>query len=139
MLHKEDRLSFIHNKVMMETLRASRIVIMGKSAGGSLAQEFALRHSASIISLVLAAPASSSVEHISELCPSNSKHMHPTFLAWAADDPSYAKSEIWLKHCRNEAPFVFYSAESGGHRVLPEYTKQIFAFLERVRLNQESK
>ena len=136
LLHKQvshsDMLSVLHDTVMTEVLQASHVVVMGKSAGGGLAQEFAFQYPENLLALVLAAPSSSNPDHISTFCPSDRNHMQaPLFLAWAADDASFGKSNLWLETCqRKRNAFSFYSAKSGGHRVLPEYAAQIQSFFD---------
>jgi pimeloyl-ACP methyl ester carboxylesterase len=134
-----DMLTLLHQIVLTDTLHASRVIVMGKSAGGGLAQEFALKFPHNLLALVLAAPASSQPEHILSFCSpapviSSPEHTHshtPLFLAWAVDDPSYAKSRLWLNTCReDDTSFLFYSAKQGGHRILPEYEVPILNFLQ---------
>lgn len=121
-------LPLIHKTVLTDTLQSQRVIIMGKSAGGALAQEFAIRYPRNVAALVLAAPASSVPDNVHRICPSNKNHAHlPFFLAWANDDPSYSKSALWRDVCHEKA-FEFYKAEKGGHRVLPEYTDPIVEF-----------
>lgn len=135
-LHKvplSDLLSLLHEKVMTEVLQASRVVVMGKSAGGALAQQFALQHPSRVLALVLAAPSSSTPDHIAALCPPAAAAAAPLFLAWATDDPSFGKSKSWVDTCqgrKKDAFFSFYSADTGGHRVLPEYAAPIQSFLD---------
>jgi pimeloyl-ACP methyl ester carboxylesterase len=162
-------LSFLHDKVMTETLQASRVIVMGKSLGGSLAQEFALKYPQTLLALVLVAPATSAPDRIASFCPtpipppsshsdsdsdsdssgSSSNRLtrmpFPLFLAWAADDPSYRKSKVWLERCRrntssssssSSSSFFFYSAKSGGHRVLPEYGAPLLTFFDTQHVSE---
>lgn len=142
MLRKRDFdvIDFLHHKLLSDTLQASRVFVMGKSAGGSLAQAFALKYPDSIRGLVLAAPASSVPEHIAVFCATGVAQSRntPLLLAWAMDDPSFGKSQLWLDECRNDklkkSSFSFYSAKTGGHRVLQEYSEPILNFLQKHRL-----
>mmetsp|Transcript_7421 Transcript_7421/g.12479 ORF Transcript_7421/g.12479 Transcript_7421/m.12479 type:complete len:243 (-) Transcript_7421:206-934(-) len=140
-LNIPDIISFLHEVVLIDKLGATRAIIMGKSAGGSLAQDFALQYPHVVEALVLAAPARTNPEHITKFCSveSQSHNAHfPVFLAWALDDPSFQKSRLWVDACEQrdgqaqatqQVGFTMYTATSGGHRVLPEYGEPIVDFL----------
>ena len=64
---------------VMEGLRVETAVLLGKSWGGGIALETALKHPEQISQLILTAPARSNIEPLAQL-------QQPVLMAWAEDD-----------------------------------------------------
>lgn len=125
----KDIMDMLATQVLHNTLRSGKAVILGKSYGGLLAQEFALQYPQQIVSLVLFAPASTNHKEnaaIDRLC----KHRPalPIFLGWTGDDSSYMHRSKFLRACTH-AEFLFHSELYGGHAITPEYYEPITKFL----------
>jgi predicted esterase len=105
----------------------SSAIVMGKSAGGSLAQSFARAYPKEISKLCLICPVASEVDVIRELSGRDLK----LFLAWAEDDPiaPFTKSGLWKSNYK-ESLLSFTSAKRGGHAILDEYAVPLLRFLK---------
>lgn len=90
--------------------------IMGKSWGGGLALEFALRSSDKVKSLILSAPAYRDFERLERLVP-------PVLLAWSKDDPviPYRYATSFTGAIPNVELATY---ERGGHSAGPKNADQ---------------
>jgi pimeloyl-ACP methyl ester carboxylesterase len=93
-------------------LEKDRASIMGKSWGGGIALETALRHPDVIEKLILSAPAYYDVEKLAELS-------QPVLLAWSEDDPviPYRRARAFLEVVPS-IKLVTYT--QGGHSAGPK-------------------
>lgn len=90
--------------------------IMGKSWGGGIALELALRSPGKVKSLILSAPAYRDFENLKQL-------IQPVLLAWSKDDPviPYRYAKMLTDSIRN-VELVAY--ETGGHSAAPKNAEQ---------------
>lgn len=96
---------------IIKSLKKNRAVIMGKSWGGGIAIETAMRHPRLISKLILSAPAFRDLDRLSKLSP-------PVLLAWSKDDPV-----IPYKYARKYEATVpniqLVTYDNGGHSAAP--------------------
>ncbi|MCA9940246.1 MAG: alpha/beta hydrolase [Anaerolineales bacterium] len=97
---------------ILDSLDAPTASLMGKSWGGSVAIETALRHPGRITHLILTAPAFRDWDRLAGLT-------QPMLLAWAQDDPvipfHYAAQFVdAIPHCQLQ------TYPTGGHNAAPE-------------------
>jgi pimeloyl-ACP methyl ester carboxylesterase len=122
-----DILDILSLQVLHNIFNAPRAILMGKSYGGLLAHEFALKHPQQVISLVLFAPASThrgSIERLCQLQP-----IIPLFLGWTGDDGSFTHRSKFLHSCEQNKEFMFHTEMFGGHALTEEYHQPIVEFL----------
>jgi len=116
----------INEAVLENVFHADKAVIMGKSWGGYQAFTHVTSHPEKVLKLVLQAPGFSNHDRITAL----HKTGVPTFLAWAKDDPVvwYSTTETWTAIFGSD--ITIFTAEVGGHAIIPEYAEPILKFLQ---------
>lgn len=129
----KDILEILTTQVLHNTLHAEKAIILGKSYGGLLAHEFALKYPTQVMSLVLFAPASGNHERIGQLCQHTPSI--PLYLGWTRDDPSYLHHAKFIHICKQK-DFTFQDELYGGHAITQEYFEGIMKFLTASTTNK---
>ena len=98
-------------RAIISGLGKENATIMGKSWGGGIALEMALKHSQLVSALILSAPAFSRLDRLGGLS-------QPLLLAWSKDDPviPFRYSKEWVI-AYPSTKLVAY--ETGGHSAAP--------------------
>jgi pimeloyl-ACP methyl ester carboxylesterase len=111
---------------LLTGLGAATATLMGKSWGGAIALETALRHPARVPRLILTAPAFGDLARLAQV-------RQPVLLAWAQDDPVIPVARA--KHVAEALPncrLLLYP--TGGHSAAPKnattFAPEAVAFLE---------
>lgn len=135
---------FLREAVMRGYLRGQYkdMIICGKSWGGKQAIQFAVSSPKLVRKLCLVAPATTDKTMITALgkplhSPSEgwtvpAQNYIPVLLAWAKDDRAlwFNNIKFWTEEsCLQPNQLKLVTAETGGHRVLPEFVDPIVSFV----------
>lgn len=99
-------------EAIISGLGHSRAAIMGKSWGGGIALELALRQPEKVAALILSAPAYRNIEHLSGMTI-------PVLLAWSRDDP-IIPYRYAAEYVRTLPQAELISYDQGGHSAGPK-------------------
>eukprot|EP00927_Polykrikos_kofoidii_P057313 TRINITY_DN51433_c0_g1_i1.p1 TRINITY_DN51433_c0_g1~~TRINITY_DN51433_c0_g1_i1.p1 ORF type:complete len:246 (-),score=28.72 TRINITY_DN51433_c0_g1_i1:274-1011(-) len=108
-------------QILNYTRQKSFDALLGKSAGGAIAANFAAAQPNVVRNVVLVAPALRSMDLTIR---------QPALLCWARDDPTISfQRSAGVSKCLVSSESRRYFVPTGGHTVLSEYTDKIVDFL----------
>lgn len=124
----KDIISALSIQVLHNTLKAKQAIILGKSYGGLLANEFAMQHQQQVTALILFAPATPPAFSVERLCTLQPRI--PIFLGWSKNDASYSHHGKYVEQCdAKDKFFMFHSEYYGEHAITKEYFAPMMEFL----------